>query len=107
MAITGITIHSDEHERFFKRGILLHFSNGYRMSVIYGTGAYSNTLNGNRHPEKPDASLPEASRVEVAVMRPDDSFVPFADGEDVRGFADFDTVLKIAQWTDGLAAANA
>lgn len=106
MSIKGITIHADDHAQFFKRSLVLYFTNGYKMSIIYGTGAYSNTLSGTRHSPKPDdrgTAEPEAAFVEVAILDPHDAFVPFREsGDDVRGNTDFDTVLKIANWVDTL-----
>ena len=107
--IKGITINSDEHENFFKRSILLFLSNGYKVSAIYGTGAYSQTINKDRHGKTGLLSTaqymttPEASTVEVAIIDPKGDFVPFKEhNEDVRGNTDFETLLKIAVWADGL-----
>lgn len=107
--IKGITVKSDEHENFFKRSILLFLSNGYKVSAIYGTGAYSQTINKDRHgktgllPTEQYMTTPEASTVEVAIIDPKGDFVPFKEhNEDVRGNTDFETLLKIAVWADGL-----
>jgi len=108
MSIKGITIRADDHAQFFKRSLVMYFTNGYALSIIYGTGAYSNTLAGTRHDPKPYAlgtAGPEAASVEVAILDPSGAFVPFREsGEDVRGNTDFDTVFKIAQWVDTLPA---
>lgn len=103
--ITGITIKSDEHKSFFKRALIVFLSNGYRVSAIYGTGAYSATLAGNRHGDKPDGTIgvPEASAVEVAIIDPNGNFVKFAgSGDDVRANTDFVTLTKIIAWADQL-----
>jgi len=107
--IKGITIRSDDHENFFKRSVLLFLSNGYKVSAIYGTGAYSQTINKDRHgksgllPTEEYMNTPEASSVEVAIIDPKGDFVPFKEhNEDVRGNTDFETLLKIAAWADGL-----
>ena len=48
-------------------------------------------------------TTPEASTVEVAIIDPKGDFVPFKEhNEDVRGNTDFETLLKIAVWADGL-----
>ena len=107
MTIKGITITSDEHEQFFKRSLRVHLSNGYIVSIVYGTGLYSHTLNGTRHGEKPEgaASLmeePEATSVEIAVIDHRGNFVGFADGDNVRGYTDLKTVGDIIAWAAAL-----
>ena len=107
MTIKGITITSDEHEQYFKRSLRVHLSNGYIVSIVYGTGLYSHTLSGTRHGEKPEdgASLlkePEATSVEIAVLDHRGNFVGFAGGDDVRGYTDLKTVGDIIAWAAAL-----
>lgn len=108
--VKGITISTDDHETFFKRRIHLFLANGYGVSVVYGTGIYSHTLNGERHGKLPPDvgnAKPEASSVEIAVIHPNGSFVPFTGGEEVRGWTDLDTVFKIVAWAAALPSATA
>lgn len=107
MTIKGITITSDDHENFFKRSLRVFLENGYTVSVIYGTGVYSHTLSGTRHSANPDhdprfTNTPEASSVEIAVLDPKGEFVPFTDGNDVRGYTDIKTVGDIIAWAASL-----
>ena len=107
MTIKGITITSDEHEQFFKRSLRIHLSNGYLVSIVYGTGLYSHTLSGTRHGEKPEDAAsqlkePEATSVEIAVLDPRGNFVGFAGGDDVRGYTDLKTVGDIIAWAAAL-----
>ena len=107
MTIKGITITSDDHENFFKRSLRVFLENGYIVSVIYGTGVYSHTLSGTRHSASPDhdprfTNTPEASSVEIAVLNPKGEFVPFSDGDDVRGYTDIKTVGDIIAWAASL-----
>ena len=107
--VKGITISTDDHETFFKRRIHLFLANGYGVSVVYGTGIYSHTLNGERHGKLPPDvgnAKPEASSVEIAVIHPNGSFVPFTGGEEVRGWTDLDTVFKIVAWAAALPSAT-
>lgn len=107
--VKGITIGSDDHETFFKRRIHLFLANGYGVSVVYGTGIYSHTLNGERHGKLPPDvgnAKPEASSVEIAVIHPNGSFVPFTGGDEVRGWTDLDTVFKIVAWAAALPSAT-
>jgi hypothetical protein len=68
--LTGITIESDEYKDSFKRRMRLYLANGYTISMVYGTGMYSHTLNGERHGDTPPGGLttPEAKAVEIAVV---------------------------------------
>lgn len=104
--VKGITIGADDHERFFRRRIHLYLENGYGVSIVYGTGIYSRTLNGDSHgntPPETNTAQPEATSVEVAVLKPNGDFVPFiGSGEDVRGWTDLDTVFKIVAWAAAL-----
>lgn len=104
--VKGITISADDHEQFFRRRIHLYLENGYGVSIVYGTGIYSRTLNGDRHgnmPPEASTTQPEATSVEVAVLKPNGDFVPFlGSGEDVRGWTDLDTVFKIVAWAAAL-----
>jgi len=107
--VKGITIGSDDHERFFRRRIHLFLTNGYGVSIVYGTGIYSGTLNGERHGKLPpdvNNRVPEATSVEIAVIHPDGKFVPFTDGQEVRGWTDLDTVFKIVAWAAALPSAT-
>lgn len=106
----GITIQSDEHENSFRRRVRLFLTNGYSVSIVYGTGMYSHTLNGARHenlPPEASNAEPEASLVEVAVIHPNGKFVPFTDGEEVRGWTGLDIVFKIVAWAAALPSATA
>ena len=102
--LTGITIESDEYKDSFKRRVRLFLTNGYSVSMVYGTGMYSETLNGERHGAAPPEghTKPEAKAVEIAVLHPNGSFVPFKDGEEVRGYTDMDTMLGIVWWAASL-----
>ncbi len=105
----GITISTDDHETFFKRRVRVFLNNGYSVSVVYGTGIYSGTLNGERHgtlPPEVSNTVPEAVSVEVAVIHPDGSFVPFTGGDEVRGWTDIDTMFKIVAWAAALPSAT-
>jgi len=107
--VKGITISTDDHESFFKRRIHLFLNNGYGVSIVYGTGIYSHTLNGERHGKLPpdgNNRVPEATSVEVAVIHPDGRFVPFTGGDEVRGWTDLDTVFKIVAWAAALPSAT-
>jgi hypothetical protein len=107
--VKGITISTDDHESFFKRRIHLFLANGYGVSVVYGTGIYSGTLNGERHGKLPPDvgnAKPEATSVEIAVIHPNGSFVPFTGGDEVRGWTDLDTVFKIVAWAAALPSAT-
>jgi hypothetical protein len=102
--LTGITIESDEYKDSFKRRMRLYLANGYTISMVYGTGMYSHTLNGERHGDTPPGGLttPEAKAVEMAVLDPMGKFVPFKDSEEVRGYTDMDTMLGIVWWAASL-----
>lgn len=105
----GITISTDDHESFFKRRISVFLNNGYTVSIVYGTGIYSGTLNGENHgvlPPDGNNRVPEATSVEVAVIHPDGRFVPFNDGQEVRGWTDIDTMFKIVAWAATLPSAT-
>lgn len=105
MSIKGITITSDNHEMFFKRSLVLFLENGYTVSVIYGTSAYSFEVPGTPHGRTPTNAgnqVPEASAVEIAVIAPNGDFVPFSSGDTVRGFTDIKTVGEIIAWATEL-----
>jgi hypothetical protein len=108
--VKGITVSADDHQSFFRRRIHLFLHNGYSVSIVYGTGIYSDTLAGDSHGNTPPeitGNQPEARSVEVAVIHPNGKFVPFADGQDVRGRTSLDTAFKILLWAAGLPSANA
>lgn len=70
------------------RGFHMKFANGYTVSVQWGWGNYCD----NRDMSPVDNSCINA---EVAVWRPDGSFVPLQNADDVLGWLSADKVAQI------------
>lgn len=77
--------------------VKLFFPNSYAVSVVYGQNVYSHNMNGERFsPVIGDTAI--AGAVEVAIFDPQNNFVKFRDGEDVKGFATVNDLLSILNW---------
>lgn len=77
--------------------IQINLPNGYSVSIVYGGATYSTNLNGERFPCS-ITEIDRASTVEIAIVNPQGNFVPFKDGEQVKGFAPITEVLTILNW---------
>lgn len=83
------------------RGFKIGFANGYSISVQFGTVNYcaaSQSDIGNteeEHGEWLESVCPDA---EIAIVGPDGKFVPFKDGNDVRGHTSPDALAEIIAW---------
>ena len=84
------------------RGFRMGFSNGYAISVQFGTPNYCAANNANvsipqgvKSEEWLEATCPDA---EIAIISPDGKFVPFKDGNDVRGHTPPDSLAEIIAW---------
>lgn len=77
--------------------IVIAFPNGYGISIVYGAQVYSSNSHGLRF----ENQIPEneaASNVEIAITAPDGQFMPFKDGETVKGFVPLTELLTIINW---------
>jgi hypothetical protein len=84
------------------RGFRMGFANGYAISVQFGTPNYCSENNGIASIPKGmksqawlEATCPDA---EIAIISPDGKFVPFKDGNDVRGHTPPDSLAEIIAW---------
>lgn len=73
-----------------RNGASLHFGNGYEMSIRWGP---SNYWTGRMDPNYKGPR----TTVEVAVLSPDNGFVPLSGTDDVLGWQDFDEIAALAQ----------
>jgi len=83
------------------RGFKIGFSNGYSISVQFGTVNYcdayqSNT--GKTEQEQGEWLESVCPNAEIAILAPDGKFVPFKDGHDVRGHTPPDSLAEIIAW---------
>ena len=74
--------------------IVIAYPNGYEISIVYGAQAYSTNSHGSRF-EKEIPENEAASTVEIAITAPNGEFVPFKDGETVKGFVPLTELLTI------------
>ena len=77
--------------------IVIAYPNGYEISIVYGAQAYSTNSRGSRF----EREIPEneaASTVEIAITAPNGEFVPFKDGETVKGFVPLTELFTIINW---------
>jgi len=77
--------------------IVIAYPNGYEISIVYGAQAYSTNSHGSRF-EKEIPENEAASTVEIAITAPNGEFVPFKDGETVKGFVPLTELLTIINW---------
>lgn len=84
------------------RGFRICFANGYAISVQFGTMNYcsaNNSTGGIPHNVNPnewmESVCPDA---EIAIIAPDGEFVPFKDGQDVRGHTSPDSLAEVIAW---------
>jgi type 1 fimbria pilin len=77
--------------------IQINLPNGYSVSIVYGGATYSTNLNGERFLSS-ITEIDRASTVEIAIVNPQGNFVPFKDGEQVKGFTPITEVLTILNW---------
>lgn len=84
--------HTPEHNQ-----IVIGFPNGYEISIVYGAQAYSTNSRGSRF-DRVIIENQAASTVEIAITAPDGQFVPFKDGETVKGFVPLTELLTIINW---------
>ena len=77
--------------------IQINLPNGYSVSIVYGGATYSTNLNGERFLNS-IAETDRASTVEIAILNPQGDFVPFKDGEQIKGFTPITEVLTILNW---------
>lgn len=83
------------------RGFRMGFSNGYVISVQFGTPNYCAANKGGVIPPEVKSqdwlgeTCPDA---EIAIISPDGKFVPFKDGNDVRGHTPPDSLAEIIAW---------
>ena len=84
--------HTPEHNQ-----IVIAFPNGYEISIVYGAQVYSNNSQGLRF-EKEIPENEAASTVEIAITAPDGQFVPFKDGETVKGFVPITELFTLLNW---------
>ena len=71
--------------------------NGYSVSIVYGGATYSTNLNGERFLNS-IAETDRASTVEIAILNPQGDFVPFKDGEQIKGFTPITELFTILNW---------
>lgn len=77
--------------------IQINLPNGYSVSIVYGGATYSTNLNGERFLSS-ITEIDRASTVEIAIVDPQGNFVPFKDGEQVKGFTPITELLTILNW---------
>lgn len=77
----------------WKKGMQITFSNGYTISAVYGTVIYCSCQKGIKHTKQ--EGCPD---VEVAILDPNGEFVPFADGQSVRGYTTPEKLAEIFHW---------
>ena len=77
--------------------IQINLPNGYSVSIVYGGATYSTNLNGERFLNS-IAETDRASTVEIAILNPQGDFVPFKDGEQIKGFTPITELFTILNW---------
>lgn len=85
---------------FAGKGFSLKFDNGYMLSVQFGPGNYCAKRNANFDEPGEVAANYESWRsgdAEVAVIRPDGSFVPLEGGNEVQGWVSVERVADLIQ----------
>jgi hypothetical protein len=95
-------IHMGMSDNLGYRGFRIGFANGYAISVQFGTVNYctaNNPIGGIPHnvnaKEWMESVCPDA---EIAIIAPDGEFVPFKDGNAVRGHTPPDSLAEIIAW---------
>jgi len=92
------TDRDDVGEKGWAHRIVIRFPNEYSLSVVYGTGMYSTNSKGNRFEKLELHSEEHATTVEIAIIDPRGEFLPFKNGETVKGFVTVPELLEIVNW---------
>jgi hypothetical protein len=69
------------------RRLLIPAENGWKMSVIWGTGTYSSNHTGS--------FVEESHLAEIAIIDPDGVMITFPDGDTVMGYLRVSDVMKL------------
>ena len=77
--------------------IKIVFPNRYTVSIVYGASVYSTNRTGSRF-HQTILSDDYATSVELAILNPEGQFVPFKDGEDIKGFVPLTELFGILNW---------
>ena len=77
--------------------IKIVFPNRYTVSIVYGASVYSTNRVGSRF-DNTILSDDYATSVEIAILNPEGQFVPFKDGEDIKGFVPLADLFNILNW---------
>jgi len=85
-----------------RHSTVMQFQNGYRISIVYGAGLYSRDMDGFSFKGTFDKDKALASSVEIAIFNPNNEFIPFKDGQDVKGYVTPDELADIILWTRNL-----
>ena len=84
------------------------FQNGWSVSVVYGNFLYSAPIPsvGRDFPTKFKNDECPAASAEVAIFGPNGEFVPFMDGESVKGWVTPDELIDILSWVKSQTNSN-
>ena len=81
---------------FNGHGFQITFDNGYRLSVIFGYGSYSeNKFNEDARKDTGYFGKLESRDAEIAIISPNGSFVPLNTGDQVEGWITPDTLAEV------------
>ena len=87
---------------FQRHSTVMKFSNGYSISIVYGSMIYSSDINGDKFQQHFIKNATLASTVEVAIFDPENQFVEFLDGQQVKGFVTPDELADIIVWVKNI-----
>ena len=91
-----------------KGSMVMRFRNGYKVSVVYGVGMYSEPHRSNyyeqgKYPAPSEhLELEPAANVEVAIFDPNENFILFSDDQQVKGHVSPDELVEILMWVKNL-----
>lgn len=77
--------------------IKVFFPNNHCVSIVYGQQVYSHNMFGERF-QTVIPSTDVAGAVEIAILDPQNQFVKFRDGEEIKPFATLNDLLSILNW---------
>jgi hypothetical protein len=94
--------HTQRNQGFFQ------FQNGWSVSVVYGNFLYSSPIPsvGRDFPTKFKNDECPAASAEVAIFAPNGEFIPFMDGESVKGWVTPDELIDILSWVKSQTNSN-
>jgi hypothetical protein len=106
MEQTGFSVRSsyDTETGYVFLGFRIAFANGYAVSVQFGTANYCDAYGKTAGLAADLRAMQEGvcPNAEIAILAPNGDFVPFKNGNDVRGHTTPEILAEVLAWVAGL-----